>query len=58
MKALVGLFGALGVLLLWAILAITINTEAIPTPEGTIRQLFDDGWTFYGPNVVSTGRPL
>jgi len=54
-KALVGLFGALGVLLLWAILAITINTEAIPTPEGTIRQLFDDGWTFYGPNIVSTG---
>jgi len=53
-KALVGLFGALGVLLLWAILAITINTEAIPTPEGTIRQLFDDGWTFYGPIIVST----
>ena len=55
MKALVGLAGAFGVLLLWAILAITIKGHAIPTPEGTIRQLFDDGWTFYGPNIVSTG---
>jgi ABC-type nitrate/sulfonate/bicarbonate transport system permease component len=54
-KALAGLSGVLGVLLLWALLAITISGEAIPTPAGTIRQLFEDGWTFYGPNIVSTG---
>jgi ABC-type nitrate/sulfonate/bicarbonate transport system permease component len=54
-KALVRLSGVLGVLLLWELLAITIAGDGIPTPEGTIRQLFEDGWTFYGPNVVSTG---
>jgi ABC-type nitrate/sulfonate/bicarbonate transport system permease component len=54
-KALAGLSGVLGVVLLWALLAITINGGAIPTPEGTIRQLFDDGWTFYGQDIESTG---
>jgi ABC-type nitrate/sulfonate/bicarbonate transport system permease component len=54
-KALVGLSGVLGVLLLWTLLAITVTGDAIPTPEGTIRQLFDDGWSFYGPDIVSTG---
>jgi ABC-type nitrate/sulfonate/bicarbonate transport system permease component len=55
MKVLTGLSGVLGVVLLWALLAITITGGAIPTPEGTIRQLFDDGWTFYGPDIISTG---
>lgn len=55
MKALVRLSGVLAVLLLWELLAITITAHAIPTPYGTIRQLFGDGWTFYGPNVQSTG---
>ena len=55
MKALVRLSGVLAVLLLWELLAITITAHAIPTPLGTIRQLVGDGWTFYGPNVQSTG---
>ena len=55
MKALVRLSGVLGVLLLWELLAITITAHAIPTPPATIRQLFEDGWAFYGPNIRSTG---
>jgi ABC-type nitrate/sulfonate/bicarbonate transport system permease component len=54
-KVLVGLSGLLGVVLLWAFLAITVSGGVIPTPEGTIRQLYEDGWTFYGPDIVSTG---
>jgi ABC-type nitrate/sulfonate/bicarbonate transport system permease component len=54
-KALVRLTGVLAVLLLWELLAITITAHAIPTPLGTIRQLFRDGWAFYGPNIQSTG---
>jgi ABC-type nitrate/sulfonate/bicarbonate transport system permease component len=54
-KALVRLSGVLGILLLWQLLAITITAHAIPAPAGTIRQLFDDGWAYYGPNVQSTG---
>lgn len=55
MKALVRLSGVLGVLLLWELLAITITAHAIPTPPATIRQLFEDGWAFYGPNIRGTG---
>ena len=55
MKALVRLSGVLGVLLLWELLAITVTAHAIPTPPATIRQLFEDGWAFYGPNIRSTG---
>ena len=55
MKALVRLSGVLAVLLLWELLGITIKAHAIPTPYGTIRQLFADGWTFYSPNIQSTG---
>lgn len=55
MKALVRLSGGLGVLLFWELLAITVTAHAIPTPPATIRQLFEDGWAFYGPNIRSTG---
>jgi ABC-type nitrate/sulfonate/bicarbonate transport system permease component len=54
-KALVRLSGVLGVLLLWELLAITITAHVIPTPDATIRQLHEDGWAFYGPNIRSTG---
>jgi ABC-type nitrate/sulfonate/bicarbonate transport system permease component len=54
-KALVRLSGVLAVLLLWELLAITITAHAIPTPPATMRRLFEDGWTFYGPNIQSTG---
>jgi ABC-type nitrate/sulfonate/bicarbonate transport system permease component len=54
-KALLGLSGVIGVVLLWGLLAIMVGEGAIPTPEGTVRQLYDDGWAFYGPDIASTG---
>jgi ABC-type nitrate/sulfonate/bicarbonate transport system permease component len=52
-----GLLGALGVLAVWELFAITVfsSSHAVPTPNAVVGQLFSDGWTFYGPHVRGTG---
>ncbi len=52
-----GLFGALGLLAVWAVLATTVFTTAdgVPTPWAVLREILHDGWSFYGPHIRQTG---
>ncbi|MBW8485653.1 ABC transporter permease [Actinomadura parmotrematis] len=50
------LAGVVGVLAAWELLALTVfgGGNAVPTPQGVVSQLADDGWAFYGPHVRGT----
>lgn len=55
------LFGAAGLLVLlvvWEILGRTVfaDSRAVPPPTAILKQLGTDGFTFYGPNIVTTLR--
>jgi ABC-type nitrate/sulfonate/bicarbonate transport system permease component len=52
-----GLVGALSLLAVWALLAMTVFTTAdgVPTPWAVLRQFVRDGWAFYRPHLVQTG---
>jgi ABC-type nitrate/sulfonate/bicarbonate transport system permease component len=52
-------FGAIGitaVLMVWEILGRTVfaGSRAVPPPTAILSQLFDDGWSFYWPNIRAT----
>ncbi|MEO5876398.1 MAG: ABC transporter permease subunit [Streptosporangiaceae bacterium] len=52
-----GLLGALGVLVVWEVLAVTVfgTTKVVPAPNEVVSQLLKDGWSFYGPHIRGTG---
>ncbi|POM23447.1 alkanesulfonate transporter permease subunit [Actinomadura rubteroloni] len=49
--------GIAAVLACWEVLALTVfaGGHAVPTPQGVLRTLADDGWSFYGPHLRGTG---
>jgi ABC-type nitrate/sulfonate/bicarbonate transport system permease component len=48
--------GVVMLLVLWQILGATVfeKGRAVPTPTAVVRQVFKDGWHFYGPNIGAT----
>jgi ABC-type nitrate/sulfonate/bicarbonate transport system permease component len=52
-----GVLGTVGLITAWAVLSTTVFTTAhgVPTPWAVVRQVYRDGWTFYGPHVRQTG---
>ena len=55
------LFGAVGLIVLlalWEILGRTVfaDSRAVPPPTAILRQIGDDGWSFYWPNIETTLR--
>lgn len=55
-RHIIGAGGMAGVVLLWWLLAVTAFKQggALATPPEVIRQMIDDGWEFYGPNISAT----
>ena len=51
-----GAVGLAVVIGLWALLAATLlgTADGVPTPWAVIRQISEDGWTFYGPHIGQT----
>ncbi|WP_019634180.1 ABC transporter permease [Actinomadura atramentaria] len=49
--------GIVAVLAVWELLAVTVFSggHAVPTPQGVVRTLAADGWSFYGPHLRGTG---
>ena len=42
-------------LVTWWLYSASLPSEtALPSPVTTIRRMFEDGWSFYGPNLAST----
>jgi ABC-type nitrate/sulfonate/bicarbonate transport system permease component len=52
-----GAIGIVGLLAAWTVLATTLLGigDGVPTPWAVLRQVFDDGWTFYQPLIKQTG---
>ena len=50
-----GLGGVIAVIAFWELASMLVPGGSVPTPWGTLSQLFDDGWRFYGPHVIGTG---
>ena len=48
--------GFVGFLVIWQIVGMTIFAEsrAIPPPTAIVAQIFEDGWSFYWPNIRTT----
>ncbi len=38
----------------WSVAAGLGSARSLPGPPAVIRQMFEDGWAFYGPNIAST----
>jgi ABC-type nitrate/sulfonate/bicarbonate transport system permease component len=53
-----GLLGLVAVVAGWQLLAMSglVSSTALPTPVGVVRQVIDDGWSFYWPNIQTTLR--
>jgi ABC-type nitrate/sulfonate/bicarbonate transport system permease component len=52
-----GVVGTVALLVVWTVLATTVMGagDGVPTPWAVVRQVFDDGWTFYQPLIAQTG---
>lgn len=53
---LTSLFGVLGMLVVWHVAAVTVfeASGGVPTPVEVVRQMVDDGFTFYWNNATTT----
>jgi len=53
-----GAVGILGTLSVWQLIGMTNIGESrmIPAPTAVIAKIFEDGWSFYGPNIETTVR--
>jgi ABC-type nitrate/sulfonate/bicarbonate transport system permease component len=51
-----GLFGIVGLLVVWQIVGLTVLSKgnAVPPPTHIITQMRSDGWTFYWGNAATT----
>ncbi|MEO3792584.1 ABC transporter permease subunit [Nonomuraea sp. B10E15] len=51
-----GLAGVVALVAVWWLLAVTVfaGGGAVPTPWAVLAGMGDDGWAFYGPNVIAT----
>jgi len=50
-----GLIGVVGLLVVWQIVGLLYGKNgAVPPPTTIVSQMFDDGWSFYWPNVRVT----
>lgn len=51
------LIGVVVLLVVWTVLASTVLTTAdgVPTPWAVLRQMAQDGWSFYQPLIAQTG---
>jgi ABC-type nitrate/sulfonate/bicarbonate transport system permease component len=43
---------------LWQLASMTFlaDSPSLPSPTEIVRQIVDDGWSFYGPNIATTTR--
>lgn len=53
-----GVIGVSGLLVVWQVAGMTVFRESgiVPPPTAIVKQMVDDGWSFYWPNLVTTVR--
>jgi ABC-type nitrate/sulfonate/bicarbonate transport system permease component len=51
-------FGVVGLIVAWQILGMTVfeQSRSMPPPTAVVSQAFQDGWSFYWPNIQTTVR--
>ncbi len=50
------MIGIAAVLVVWQLASMVGDSLSFPPPTQIVSQILDDGWSFYGPNIVTTVR--